>query len=264
MVPMKINDHPPDGTLQAYLDGELADTPHAEVERHLIRCGRCRAELQLLRSAADQLSAALTASDVPAPIKPPAFAVAQPSRKLAPSGARHLLRAAALVLAVAGVAAAAAIPGSPLRDWLLRKDDGAATPAPAPPVEPVLVPAVEATRPESPPSGVSILPAEGEVRVILQNPDSGLRVRARLVDATRAEVVLVGEAAGARFRTGPGRIEVSDAGAGEIRIDLPLRLDVGSVEIDGRPYLVKEDEQLRVLAPSGDSVGAEVTFRVPF
>ena len=67
---------------------------------------------------------------------------------------------------------------------------------------------------EMAPRAISILPSEGHVRIAVSASSPELRVRARLVPGARAEVTATGAAATARFRTGPGRIEVLGAGPG--------------------------------------------------
>jgi hypothetical protein len=98
--------------------------------------------------------------------------------------------------------------------------------------------------------------------VVLTNSARGLLVHARLVPGPQAEVYATGRAAGARFRTGPGRIEVVDAGPGEVRVDLPRDAQAAVVEVNGRTYVAKEGDRLRMLVPEADPSAAEAVFRV--
>jgi hypothetical protein len=171
-----------------------------------------------------------------------------------------LLRAAVLVLALGGVAAAA-VPGSPLRA-LIERAVSPAPPAFAPELAPEAPPVAPAPAP-APAAGISILPDAGAVRVVLNGAAEGLRVHTRISDGELVEVSAAGAAAGARFRTGPGRIEVLDAGAGEVRIALPRGASAAVVEVDGRVYVAKEGERLRVMGPAARSATAQETeFRV--
>jgi len=252
--------HLDEGTLQAIADGELAGGERRAAEAHLAGCGACAAELAALRADHATLGAALARADV----APPTAAAQMSLRRRraaaqwAADGRRALLRAAVLLLALGGVAFAA-VPGSPLRGWIAGD-----APAPARPELPALKPEA-APAPAAPASaaGVSILPDGGAVRVVLNGAAPGLVVHARITSGELVEVSASGAAAGARFRTAPGRIEVLDAGAGEIRIALPRGADAAVVEVDGRVYVAKEGAGLRVTPPGAPSATApEAEFRV--
>ncbi|CAA9342982.1 MAG: hypothetical protein AVDCRST_MAG68-3099 [uncultured Gemmatimonadetes bacterium] len=254
--------HLDEGTLQALADGELPAAERRAAEAHLAGCGACAGELAGLRADHSTLAAALARVDVAPPT-----AAAQMSlrrRRAAAASAwggearRALLRAAVLVLALGGVAAAA-VPGSPLRVLIER----AVAPVPVEAPKPVPAPPVSHAPAPAPAAGISILPDGGAVRVVLNGAAAGLRVHARVSDGDLVEVSAAGAAAGARFRTGPGRIEVLDAGAGEVRIALPRSARAAVVEVDGRVYVAKEGERLRVMGPVARSATArETEFRV--
>lgn len=249
-----MNRHLAEGTLQALLDGELPPGERPAAEAHLAGCGECAAAARELRAVNERAAAILAGGDVAAP-------VAQAQMSLRARRARQrqghwgdarkaLLRAAVLVLALAGVAAAA-VPGSPVRDWLVqtvlpaRKATLApdARRAPAPPPRQADAPAA--------PTGISIRPDGGAVRVVLTRANPRLQVTARLVDGDRAGVLARGRAMSARFRTAPGRIEVVDAGAGEIEVEIPRAARSATVEVNGRVSVAKDGDSLRVLAPAG-------------
>ncbi|HEX8672312.1 MAG TPA: zf-HC2 domain-containing protein [Longimicrobium sp.] len=253
--------HLDEGTLQALADGELAGGERRTADAHLAGCGACAAELASLRADHATLVAALARADV----APPTAAAQMSLRRRraaaqwAGEGRRALLRAAMLLVALGGVAFAA-VPGSPLREWIA----GDAPAAPARPELPALKPkAAPAPAMPAPAAGVSILPDGGAVRVVLNGAAKGLVVHARITSGELVEVSASGAAAGARFRTAPGRIEVLDAGAGEIRIALPRGADAAVVEVDGRVYVAKEGAELRVSPPGAPSATApEAEFRV--
>jgi len=274
--------------LQAFLDEELRSAERGAVEAHLSACSMCTATLAELRADAELLAGALRVLDVSVPpqdLEALSRAAAAPlriERGAAEEGRiwrevarmrwarRSLLRAAVLVLGFAA-AASAAIPESPVRRWAVEAWKGAvalfdrspgeqsqdgqvaeeATPSPTQPADPAVLT-----------SGVSILPADGHLRVVLRSPDPSCQVRVVLVDGPRAGIRAEGGSETARFATGPGRIEVSGAGAGVLTVELPRTLPRAVVEVDGKPYVVKEGADLRILAPRADSMGAEVTFRV--
>lgn len=253
--------HLGEGTLQELLDGELPPGARAEAEVHLASCPACAGELAELRGLTARTSALLGLVEAAPPVLAAQARFARHRRGGALSEARRALpRAAVLVLAVAGAAAAAAIPGSPAREWVRSLGVSERAEQPAVPEQP----APEA-RPAAPvemaPKAVSIVPAEGRVRIVVSASSPELRVRARLAQGGKAEVTATGAAATARFRTGPGRIEVLDAGPGELVVTLPASADAAFVEVNGRVLAAKEGAQLRSLAPRVAGSAAEPVFR---
>lgn len=253
--------HLGEGTLQELLDGELAPGPRAQADAHLASCAECAGLLAELRGLNARTSALLGMTDADAPVLAAQAAFARHRRGAGALGQarRALPRAAVLVLAVAGAAAAAVVPGSPVREWVQRvtvqpRATEPALPAPAP------APAPEAL-PLPAPKAVSILPENGQVRVEVTGSSAELRVRARLSGEPAAQVTATGAAVSARFRTGPGRIEVVGAGPGEVVIDLPAGADAAFVEVNGRVIAAKEGKTLRSLAPRVAGSAQEPVFR---
>ncbi len=105
--------HLDEGVVQAFLDDELPSAERSTVAEHLLACAECRAVRDDLGRAQALVSDTMALLDSGAPHgrREPARA---PSRF--PLGL-SLARAAALV-AVLAAAATAAVPGSPVRDWL--------------------------------------------------------------------------------------------------------------------------------------------------
>ncbi len=262
--------HPSEGTLQAYLDHALSAEDQAEAAGHLERCAACRAELETLARVAATASAALALLDAPidavsarAAVTRRAEREAEPVHIARPAAApfrRAFLRAAMLVLASATVAVAA-IPGTPLHRWIAnvwreRVTTRVARPAPA--ARPAV--RVPEAAPAPPTAGVSVLPAGDRVRIVFDHVAAETVVQVRLVDAEQAAVEASGPAASARFRTGPGRIEMVGGGAGQVRVEVPRSVGRASVESDGRLLLFKENASIRVFSPA-DTVGQVLTFR---
>jgi hypothetical protein len=214
----------------------------------------------------DRARSLLSAGDVPAPVAQAQMAMrARRVRVVRASGwsaAGVLARAAAIVLALTTVAgvAAAAVPGLPLHEWIVQQVHPAQKTAVRPSARPAPAPAPAPAAKQSSAAGVSIHPDAGAVRVVLTGASPRLTVTARLVDGSRAGVLARGGAAsGARFRTAPGRIEVVDAGAGELQVDLPRDARTAQVEVNGRVYVERDGDALRVLAPSArDAAGPSV------
>lgn len=272
--------HPSEGVLQTFIDGELAVEERARVAAHLEACADCGGELQALRAAAALFSAAVRRGDVAiaerdltatraailrraeASRARPALQILPPSGERAVAVRRAFLKAAVLVLLVAG-AASAAVPGSPVRRFFVglwhetTRLLGFRTEAPRAPVPVRLAPA--AAPAPAPPSGVSVLPEAGQIHIVVRDAARGLRVHVRVLDTDRASVEADGPAASAHFRTGPGRIEVSGGGAGDLRIGIPRSAEHAFVEVDGKPVFAREAGRSRRLAPA-DTVGGEAVF----
>lgn len=241
-------DHPEDGRLLAHLDGELSGEAAARVRRHLRGCEHCRRRRDELARASDSLSEALDALDVDPPEREPeAVRSARPRSRSFGRGA--IWKAAVLVLTV-GAAASAAVPGSPVREWIAEStrrvaeafeggDRSAGSPSEA-----------------SPRAGVSIR-AEGPAEVSIADPASGLRLRVR----TSADTLLTVAGRAARYRAGDDGIDVAGPEGPELRIDLPSSVPV-RVTVDGTLLLEQgEDGRLTVLASSADTT--EEGIRVP-
>jgi hypothetical protein len=251
--------HMDEGLLQAYVDEELGGDERVTVERHLGDCLTCRAELRELRSAAEDLSRGLLLLDAPAP-EARKYAVAEPRRpaKRGAWGLAALPRAAVLVLGL-GTAAAAMVPGSPLYRWIhpeaqtaqVATAERAATTQPEAPTA-----AVTMAAPAE--SGVSIEPLDGEVRVVVRAA-SALRIRASIGDSPRAGVFATGPAADARFDAAPGRIEITGADSGELRVEMP-RAAATTIVVNGRDYLRAANGQIHLSAPAEARAETEVVF----
>ena len=140
-----------------------------------------------------------------------------------------------LILGLAALASAA-IPGSPVRNWItgaLRSAGILGTPtstvqAPAPAAIPESVPAAPAN------AAISIQPAAGRIVVILSEVAKEATVRVKLIDGDRAQVQTSGGAERARFSTGPGRIELRGVTKGEVTVELPRNAQAARVEVDGK------------------------------
>lgn len=252
--------HVDEGTLLALLDGELNDGERSRVEGHVEACEVCTAQLAELRAASADLNAALALLDVPAPAAASAWAVRRrASARRVVFTRRALLRAAAMVLGFAAVGSAA-IPESPVREWAVaawRNSVAALTRSGAEPV----AAAVEESAPEAAPAsdtapaeaGLMVQPEDGRVVVSVESPASGLVARVRLASGSRVAVMARGEAAAARFRTAPGRIDVVTPGAGELVIDVPASLVEMTLEVDGRAVVAMTGGELTV---SGGTINA--------
>jgi hypothetical protein len=219
-------------------------------------CSACGEELDELRQASMVLSAALPILDTGR--RPSQSVFAAPIRRKTKWFQVALPRAAVLLLSFGAVAAAAA-PGSPVRAWIEARISLTPTAVDGGRVDPA---SLSASR-EEPivQSGVSVEPSGGRLRIVLTRPTSDLRIRAIIVEAARGGAYAIGDSAQAHFRTSAGEVEVIDASGGELRLEIPSGAASATVELDGRLYLTKEGDQLRLLVASDDTARTEVLFQ---
>lgn len=233
--------HFDEGTLQAYLDDEVG--ARTEIDAHIHTCAACAAELDRLRAASQLFASVVRSGDVTAP-----STVIKHSRQPAVAASRSpflrvpLARAALFLIASAAVATAA-IPGSPVRAWI---SGALRSVGVLPQIEKPAAPVVSEPRPSADgvessndAAALSIEPVEGRVLVILTGVAPDARVRVRVVESDRALVQASGEAARARFKTGPGRIELIGVGKGEVVVEVPASVRDARVEADGRVLFEK-------------------------
>jgi anti-sigma factor RsiW len=260
--------HVAEGSLQAFIDGELDGADRMALVEHLDVCASCAADLATLRRADESVHAALALLDTPVSMLRARAAIAARARtarrprRLTRLGASSLARAAMLLLALAG-AGAAAIPGSPVRRALeatIARVAGLFNGG-----EPVVVEA-PATLPEAPSeresSSIAIAPADGRVRVQIEPPSGTVTVTVRLVDGPRARVETSTETGDVRFVSGMGRLEVLGLGTGDVVIEIPRSVSNATVHVGGLVHVMRQGEQLRLLGPAGEGQGMEVRFRI--
>jgi hypothetical protein len=253
--------HMDDGALQALIDDEVPKAGRAELHAHLGTCEWCAARLDELRELSGGLTLALRTMDSIPPMLPARRRIKEEARTRTVLARTTVLRRAALFLIVSVAAVSATVPGSPVRGWLAdawqAADSGSELPAPQP-----VVAVAERSAVEDQPAGVSLLPGTESVQVVVTAPEAGLVLQVRLHEGSRLGVWASGAAASARFLTSQNRIEVSSPGAGELRVEIPYSAAGVALEVDGRAYLIKEGEELRVPGPGAERVGHRIRFEV--
>ena len=161
-----------------------------------------------------------------------------------------LAKAASLTLFLAA-AASAAVPGSPVREWIVRVVE------PAPRETPT--PAIEAPQPapaEAVPVGVSMVPAGAVTVEVVVNGSAGTTLRLVETDGESVGISALGGERDPVFRTGPGRIEVRNAVGGDLTIELPRSLSNARVVVDGEVYARKQAGRLQLDVPAESADGA--------
>jgi len=260
--------HVEQGELQAYLDDEVTLAARAHIETHLRDCSACRAELERQRAAGQLFASVLHSSDIVAPTLPALAAVSAArgdvARRRFALSRSALAKAAIFVVGFAALATAA-IPGSPVRQWISSALQAVGIVKPAQPLVDTNPTAVVPASPEPVTGGeaaaLAIAPVGGRVLIVLTNVSAEAVIRVHLVDSDRATVQTLGEASHARFRTSAGRIEVIGVRNGTVRIDLPRSLEDGRVQVDGRTLFQKDHAELRLKQPATTGADSEFVFK---
>jgi len=240
-----MTDHPVEGTLQAYLDGEVLPEPREGLDRHIEACPDCQLALADLGAMGRATHTALADLDATIPAADRALweiRRARASRRAA--AVRHRAAAAAGLALLIGAGWVAAMPGSPVRDWWA----GRFGPDPVGLTEAPPSVASEAQR-----AGMSQLPLDGRISISLDLVPAGSWLEVTMSDAERAAVSVP---AGSSFETGPGRIQVRIEGApADLLIEIPEDAIVAEILVNDRPFLRKSGSS--VSYPGPDPIPAE-------
>jgi hypothetical protein len=261
--------HTAEGTLQAYLDGEIADAAARALSDHVAGCASCAAELEALRRMNSRVGEALALLDSPsaARVVRARSAIAREgrygTRRLARIGAWGLAKAAMLTLVLAA-AGAAAIPDvrralettfSRVVAMFSSEQERTAVPAEPAPADP------PAVTPGAVPGASFVTPASGRVEIVLEAPTGTVEVVVELVAGAQAEVRTATDDP-VRRRVGNGRLELIGLGPGVVTIGIPRDVRTATVEVDGVVRVYKEGDLLRVAGSEAVARGSEVRFIV--
>jgi hypothetical protein len=267
--------HAGEGTLQAYLDGEVRAADHAGVEAHVATCPPCRSELDTLRRLSGELHDALALIDSPAPVERAAAAFAAQRRTVPIASRRNaghwtrasVLKAATLILAFAGVASAA-VPNSPLRRWVSGAWDRVSALFSQPqvaeqtPPAPAVVPPSPAPVAQEPVGGMGIRPdMNGNVRVVLDAPAQDVSVTVRLVDGNQVSVRTTSQKG---YRIGSGLLELRNVGGSDVTIELGRAVPHAAIEVGGRVWYTRDGDNLKLLGPVSESSDDSVRFNARY
>lgn len=260
--------HLDEGQLLAMRDdpGTYAGSGWAE---HLAACAACRDALEVARARGASVARTLVALDetawdleatrqrvrarVSEAAARAAGATSLPGRR-ARRTAWGASKAAGLLLVTA--AGLSALPGSPVRRWIAE--------VVSPAEETVAPAAAEAVSAEAPPApeeaGLRLpLSGGGPLRVTVSGAAPGTEIRVRWITVREAALFA---AAGSRFTSGDGRMEVADV-SGVVRVELPRGVFPVSLEVNGRILLRNADTGLEISGPVVERDESGVTFRVP-
>jgi hypothetical protein len=257
--------HLDEARLLTLRDGHPETDPAGEA--HVAECGPCQVVLERLRGRAASIAGALASLDASHDLEAARAQVLQrvggrpseatevtPLRRRRPRlwGA-ELGRAAGIIL-VTATAAAAALPGSPVRRWV--QDLVSSEPGPA---EAVSAPGTSLAPSARETTGVRLPLSSGPLRVTLLDVGAGGEIHVRWVPGAEAAVFAP---VGSRFASGENRIQATVV-PGPIRVELPDNLVPVSLEVNGRIYLSKTSQGLEILGPAAERQAEEIVFQVP-
>jgi hypothetical protein len=99
------------------------------------------------------------------------------------------------------------------------------------------------------------------VRVLVWAAAPGATIRVNLTAGNRVSVEAGSDAEDVRFRSSNSRIEVMNLGSAEALIEIPRSLPFASLNVDGRQWLFKDGDQLRLNGPVVERSRDAVVFR---
>ncbi|MEX2472860.1 MAG: hypothetical protein WEA34_11805 [Gemmatimonadota bacterium] len=245
--------HLEEATVVALRDGEEA--PETE-RQHVETCAPCADAVSEAERRALMITEALASLDDPVVELEEARAsirarLDRASERTLRGGGwwmpAHMGRAAAVLLIAAG--AVSALPGSPVRQWIVGDDT---TPATDPGVR--VAPEQEAQS-----AGVTVPVANAGIRVLVSSLGPLDRLEVVWVDGQSARV---DAPPGSRFSYAEGRVEALVAG-GPVRIELPRSGASVTVEVDGMPYLTRTGDVVEVTGPVEERTEARILFVAP-
>lgn len=284
-------EHLDEGLIQAFLDKETTGTDGAQVQVHLDVCAECRNQVRLQGERLSQVGEALRLLDLKPKLEEARGRVrawAMEGREESttegyktvtetsvPAGERptvtraaaswwrslgSLPKAASIALLLSA-AAATALPGSPVRQWIMdgwhaftgntatQTDQGEAVSGQP---EAALEGAVSV--PEE--TGASILPGGEGVEVWVQELSAGAEVSVLWTDDDQVRI-FSGEGTG--YRTANGRLEAVSP-TGSVRIQIPRTLRNVVVGANGQVLMRKTGNSLEVLVPTLNRTPDEIRF----
>lgn len=244
-------DHPHDEDIQRLLDGELTAVLEAPLRAHLARCDGCRDRVEETRRDRDEIETLLRLVDHPTPrVHAERVTARATSQRRLPW--QRLAAGIVLSLGVAG--AAAALPGSPFRTWVMDVAHGIAlsvAPAPA-----VVMPAPpDPAAPNM--AGVSLIP-DGDIAIVFTSSQKA--GTARVAFSFGPELTIQAPPGAARFASEEGRLVVDNAGSSaSFDIQLPRSAQRVEIRVSGQRRFLKDGVRIVTSFPS-DSSGA---FLIP-
>lgn len=262
--------HPDKGDLLALLDGEIHGPGAREIQAHLERCPDCRAGLQALEVATKATAEALVLIDDephPGRVRDRLTIQAEPATRAAkrPGSSPTWLpwslpKAASIALLLTG-AVATALPGSPVRRWLVQGWEALAGSGGQTFTQEDQRSGIQDSGSDTqsgfvPETGVGITALSQGVEIAIRDLSSSAALRVVWTDGTEAWV-FAGE--GTRFNRDEGLLEALSP-PGDIRLEIPRTLQRVVVRLDGSVLLRKVGDEVEILGPVQERTPSEILF----
>jgi hypothetical protein len=237
-----MNEHIDQGRLQAWLDGELPPPDATSVSNHLEGCPVCRDAVRELEALEAAASGAISLLEPPSPdVEAALWDVRRRRARARAAGHRQRLGAAAVVVLLLGAGAAVAMPGSPVRGWIEGRSEAELPSAPSDGSETAAAAAL----------GVTVDLLDGAIVVVFHDAPEGMVLELEPVGETRVGVYAP---AASRFRTAPGRVEVTVSGPGDLlRVRIPDSARWAEIRVHDRVVARVADGDLVLPAAAGES-----------
>jgi anti-sigma factor RsiW len=224
-------DHPGEGQLQAYLDGETTPEATEALEGHLRGCPDCRARLEELEALAQEVSRRLAVLEPETDVEAALWRLRQARARKRVGLHRSRTAAAAVVILLLGAGAAMALPGSPVRGWLAGEEE----------VVTVEAPTSEAVDTEGAALTVALQDGRAQVELNQLHPEAAVAFR-----LTSGPAVQVQTPRGAALETGTGWVRIQGGEAGRLRLELPREARTVEIRVDGAPRAVLQEGTLEI------------------
>jgi hypothetical protein len=243
-------EHPDEAKLLGLMDDALGAGERAVAEAHLRECASCRADLHRLRRRLGRLDELLARTDFLPPAGRDAKVV--PLRRRARPGAASWLRAAAVVLVLAGAAALA----TPARAWMAEWLAGSRGPSagPASPAAPAPRAAPAAGAKQS--SQVRFAAAGASFTLWIEGPQRAGAVTVRTTPSGAATAEVVAGTGDAELLVVPQGLRIRNApeSAAEYRVTIPASVRTVRVRVGEASTLLLRTPEI---GASGVRVGLD-------
>jgi len=258
--------HPDKGLIQALLDGEVEGTEAENLRAHLESCRECEAGAEALEVASLETARALLLID-----SEPRLQDAR-SHLLGKKGPRSnrvfgfsisLPKAASIALLLTG-AAATALPGSPVRRWMVQGWEALTESVQSSSDQENPLGAGEDQTAPSPEGliaeiGAGIPALTGGVEIWIHDLATEAELRVVWVDGDEAWI-RAGE--GTRFTREGSRLDAFEP-PGAVRVEIPRDLEQVVVGLNGTVLLRKSGGEVEILGPVQQRTPSEIIFEAP-
>jgi hypothetical protein len=231
--------HPSEATLLAVAQGQPPVEDAVQILTHLRACEPCEVRVFELIRQEREIAALLAELDHPMPAR----SVTEIFRKGRAREVRRGILAAGIATLCAVGAAAAALPASPVHQWIRRRllsPEARQAPAPRPARPAAAAPDAAA--------GIS-LPAPMTLAVVLRQPQTSGVVDITLVDG--GEITLRSRGGSVAYGLETGRIVVENRlPALEYDVEVPVGMERFTLRVNDRIVFEKDGDQVRAARPA--------------